>query len=162
MFTLVVATHVQSVEAWQASLATVQQDPAYQEWFRTFKQFAEDGQREFLHVEQANPGWSGRGAVVVRSCFRALEWRAAEALDLVRTYGALLVDQQVGRHPRLLSDLSGRLFNVVIEIETADLKDWDDHRRTMFLDAQFQVWFQRLTTCVSHGSHSFFTVAGPA
>ena len=162
MFTLVVAHHVESVEAWQAILASVQRDPAYQEWFRTFKQFAEDGQREFLRVEQANKGWSGRGAVVVRSCFRALEWRAAEALDLVRTYGALLVDQGVGRHPRLLGDLSGRLFNVVIEIETANLKDWDDHRRTMFLDAQFQVWFQRLTTSVSHGSHTFFTVAGPA
>ena len=54
------------------------------------------------------------------------------------------------------------MFNVVIEIETANLKDWDDHRRTMFLDAQFQVWFQRLTTSVSHGSHTFFTVAGPA
>jgi hypothetical protein len=162
MFTLVVARHVESVEAWQAGLAAVQQDPAYQEWFRTFKQFAEDGQREFLHLEQANNGWSGRGVVVVRSCFRALEWRAAEALDLVRTYGALLVDQGVGRSPRLLSDLSGRLFNVIIEIETANLKDWDDHRRTMFLDPQFQVWFQRLMTCVSHGSHTFFTVAGPA
>src|SRR3990172_9015648 len=73
--------------------------------------------------------WPGRGAVIVRSCFRALEWRAAEALDLVRIYGALLVDQGVGRHPRLLGDLSGRLFNVVIEIETSNLKDWDDHRR---------------------------------
>ncbi|MBF8255466.1 MAG: hypothetical protein HW375_373, partial [Anaerolineales bacterium] len=48
MFTLVVASHVESVGAWQAALAAVQQDPAYQEWFRTFKQFAEDGQREFL------------------------------------------------------------------------------------------------------------------
>jgi hypothetical protein len=162
MFTLVVGYHVDSVESWQAGMAAAQQDPAYQEWFRSFKQFAEDGQREFLQVEQPNGGWSGRGAIVVRSCFRALEWRAAEALDLVRNYGALLVDQGVGRNPRLLSDLSGRLFNVIIEIETANLKDWDDHRRTMFLDAQFQVWFQRLATCVSHGSHAFFTVAGPA
>ena len=162
MFTLVVARHVDSVEAWQKSLATVHQDPAYQEWFRTFKQFAEDGQREFLRVEQPNVGWSRRGTVVVRSCFRALEWRAAEALDLVRTYGALLVDQGVGRQPRLLSDLSGRLFNVIIEIETANLKDWDDHRRTMFVDPQFQVWFQRLATTVTHGSHAFYTVAGPA
>jgi hypothetical protein len=162
MFTLVVAQHVDSVEAWQAGLAAVQSDAAYQDWFRSFKQFAEDGHREFLQVEQPNGGWSGRGAIVVRSHFRALEWRAAEALELVRTYGALLVDQGVGRNPRLLSDLSGRMFNVIIEIETANLKDWDDHRRTMFLDAQFQVWFQRLATSVNHGSHAFFTVAGPA
>ena len=162
MFTLVVARQVPSVEAWLTGVAALQRDAAYQEWFRSFKQFAEDGQREFLQVEQPNAGWSKGGAIVVRTCFRALEWRAAEALDLVRTYGALLVDQGVGRQPRLLSDLSGRLFNVIIEIETDDLKQWDDHRRTMFLDAQFQVWFQRLTTCVSHGSHTFFNVAGPA
>jgi len=58
--------------------------------------------------------------------------------------------------------MSGRMFNVIIEIETANLKDWDDHRRTMFQDALFQVWFRRLTACVSHGSHAFFTVAGLA
>jgi hypothetical protein len=162
MYTLVVAHHVDSVEAWQALLATVHQDRAYQEWFRSFKQFAEDGQREFLQVEQANQGWSGQGAIVVRSCFRALEWRVAEALELVHTYGALLVDQHVGQRPRLLTDVSGRMFNVIIEIESANLKDWDDHRRTMFQDAQFQVWFRRLATCVSHGSHAFFTVASLA
>ena len=162
MFTLVVAHHVDSVEAWQAALSAIQQDRAYQEWFRSFKQFAEDGQREFLRVERPNQGWSGRGTIVVRTCFRALEWRVAEALELIHTYGALLVDQGVGQRPRLLSDMSGRMFNVIIEIETANLKDWDDHRRTMFQDAQFQVWFRRLTACVSHGSHAFFTVAGLA
>jgi hypothetical protein len=162
MFALIVARHVDSVEAWQSAMGRLQADPHYQEWFRSFKQFAENGHREFLVVEQPNRGWSGRGAVVVRSCFQALEWRVAEALDLIKAYGALLVDQGVGERPRVLSDLSGSMFNVMIEIETRDLKDWDDHRRTMFLDAQFQVWFRRLAGCVSHGSHDFFTVAGPA
>ncbi|HSR47023.1 MAG TPA: hypothetical protein VLL77_03450 [Anaerolineales bacterium] len=162
MFTLVVARHVDSVEAWQAAMGRLQVDPAYQEWFRSFKQFAENGRREFLMVDQPNRGWSGRGAIVVRSCFQALEWRVAEALDLTKAYGALLVDQGVGERPRVLSDLSGSMFNVMIEIETRDLKNWDDHRRTMFRDAQFQVWFRRLTACVSHGSHDFLTVAGPA
>jgi hypothetical protein len=162
MYTLVVARHVGSVEAWQESMSDLQKDPAYAEWFRSFKQFAENGRREFLAVEQPNDGWSGRGVVVVRSCFQALEWRQAEALELVRTYGALLVDQGVGRRPRVLSDLSGPMFNLIIEIETGNLREWDEHRRTMFLDAQFQVWFRRLVACVSHGSHEFLTVAGPA
>lgn len=162
MYTLIVSRHVVSVEAWQAAMAELLADGAYQEWFRSIKQFVENGRREFLTVEQPNEGWSGRGAVVVRSCFQALEWRVGEALDLVRTYGALLVDQGVGRRPRVLSDLSGQMFNVMIEIETGNLQEWDGHRRTMFLDAQFQVWFRRLSGCVSHGSHDFFTVAGPA
>lgn len=162
MYTLVVARHVPSVEAWQADMKRLESNRTYQDEFRSFKQFAENGRREFLVVEQANAGWSGRGAIVVRSCFQALEWRVAEALELAKTYGALLQDQGVGSRPRVLSDLSGPMFNLMIEIETTNLKEWDDHRRTMFLDPQFQVWFRRLAACVSHGSHDFFTVAGPA
>jgi hypothetical protein len=52
------------------------------------------------------------------------------------------------------------MFNTFIEIETPDLRTWDDSRRNLFDDPQFQVWFLRLTGCVSGGSHRFYTVAG--
>ncbi len=162
MFNLVVSRHVVSVDQWEGAMAGLAEDPGYQEWFRPVSQLISNGHREYLRVEQPNGGWSAPGVVVVRSCFRALEWRVPEALDLLRSYGAMLEDQGVGRRPRLLSELTGHLFNVMIEVETRDLKEWDDHRRSMFRDPQFQVWFQRLTACVSHGSNAFFSVAGPA
>lgn len=162
MFNLVVARHVESVDQWEGAMAGLTEDSGYQEWFRPVSQLISNGHREYLRVEQENEGWSAPGVVVVRSCFRALEWRVPEALDLLRSYGAMLEDQGVGRRPRLLSELTGHLFNVMIEIETRDLKEWDDHRRSMFRDPQFQVWFQRLTSCVSHGSNAFFSVAGLA
>jgi hypothetical protein len=161
MFTLSTALHLETTEAWQKMNATVLASPEYQEWFKLFKQYVEEGQREFHTVEQANHGWSSVGAVVVRSCFRALEWRVDETLELLRTYGAMLLDQGVGSRPRILTAGTGRLFNLIIEVEAVDLKTWDEHRRGLFGDPQFQVWFHRLAGCVSHGSHDFLTVAGP-
>jgi hypothetical protein len=161
MFALSTALHLDSDDAWHKMNATVLASPEYQEWFKLFKQYVEEGHREFHTVEAANPGWSGVGAIVVRTCFRALEWRVEETLELLRTYGAMLIDQGVGSRPRILTAGSGRLFNLIIEIEATDLKTWDDHRRGLFRDPQFQVWFRRLTACVSHGSHDFLKVAGP-
>src|SRR3990170_8196 len=161
MFALTTALHLDSNDMWNRMTATVLTSPEYQEWFKLFKQYVEEGTREFHTVEQPNGGWSGVGATVIRSCFRALEWRVVETLDLLRTYGAMLVDLGVGSRPRLLTAGSGRLFNLIIEVEAGDLKTWDDHRRHLFRDPQFQVWFRRLSTCVSHGSHDFLTVAGP-
>lgn len=160
MYSLVTGLHVDSLAAWEKIQAALARGKEVQEWFRPFKQYVEDGAREFNSVEQANGGWSGPGAIVVRSCFRALEWRMAETVDLLKTYGAMLVDSGVGSRPRILSDASGRMFNTFIEIETPDLRTWDDHRRNLFRDPQFEVWFLRLVGCVSHGSHAFYTVAG--
>jgi hypothetical protein len=160
MFTLVTGLQVESMEEWDRLATSTTQAKAYRDWFRPFQQFVENGARSFNLVAQANAGWSAAGAVVVRTCFRALEWRLAETVDLLKTYGAMLVDAGVGSRPRILTASSGWMFNTIIEIETPDLKVWDTHRKTMFRDPQFQVWFMRLAACASHGSHEFFTVAG--
>lgn len=160
MYSLVAALHVDSMRDWENAQESFAKGKDFQEWFRPFKQYVEGGHREFNRVEQANEGWSARGAIVVRSYFRALEWRMAETVELLKTYGAMLVDSKVGSRPRILTDASGAMFNTFIEIETPDLKTWDEHRANLFRDPQFQVWFLRLTACVSHGSHAFYTVAG--
>lgn len=160
MFTLTTGWQLDSLAAWEHIREATFAHPKFPEWYGPFQQVVGDGSREFYQVEQPNEGWSGEGAVVVRSCFRALEWRIQETVDLLRTYGAMLVDCGVASRPRILTDASGRMFNVVIEAEPPDLKAWDVHRKTMYRDAQFQAWFRRLLTCVSHGSHEFYSVAG--
>ncbi|OGO09939.1 MAG: hypothetical protein A2Z66_10135 [Chloroflexi bacterium RBG_13_66_10] len=160
MYTLHEAMHFESLESWDGSLQALFARPEFQEWFKDWKQFVEDGSREFYRVEQDNGGWSGKGAVVVRSCFRALAWRVHDAVDLLKDHGAMLVDCGVGQRPRVLTDASGRMFNIVLEVETPDLHTWEQHRRTMFRDPSFQAWFQRLLTCMSHGSHEFHSFLG--
>lgn len=160
MFLLEESWQIESLDAWRSTMQATFAGSAFQEWFRHFQQHIEDGQREFFNVEQANAGWSGEGALVVRTCFRAREWRIREVVELAAAYGAMLQDCGVGERPRVLTDASGRMFNVVIEVETPDLKVWDDHRRSMFRDPQFQVWFGRLRGCVVRGAHEFYRVVG--
>jgi len=160
MYTLREALHFPSIQAWEDGLQSLFARPEYDAWFKDWKQFVEDGEREFFRVEQDNAGWSGPGAIVVRSCFRALEWRVHETVSLLKDHGAMLADCGVATRPRVLTDASGRMFNAVLEVETPDLRTWDEHRQSMFGDPMFQAWFQRLLTCASHGSHEFYRLVG--
>lgn len=159
MFTLVTAVHLDSVADWERLAPASWAEPGFKEWYTSFQLFVSDGQRRFYTVEQANAGWSGPGAIVVRTCFRTLEWRVAETIGLLKTYGGLLEESGVGERARILTDFSGPMFNAIIEIEARDLMTWDQHRRTMFGEAQFQVWMKQLTTCVTRGTHEFYQVA---
>ncbi len=160
MYTLVTCLHLDSMAEWERVSAETWKMAGFQDWFRSFQLFVADGRRRFYTVEQANPGWSKRGAIIVRYTFRSLEWRLADTLDLVKSHGAMLADCTVGDRARVLTDFSGPMYNVILEVETPDLKVWDDHRRTMFADPQFQVWFTKLATCVARGGHEFLRVAG--
>jgi hypothetical protein len=158
MYTLRECLYFDSLQGWEDGIQTLFARPEYDEWFKDWKQFVVDGAREFFRVEMDSGTWSTPGAVVVRSSFHALEWRLHDAVSLLKDHGAMLVDCGVGQRPRVLTDASGRMFQVVQEIETPDLQTWQEHRLTMFNDPSFQAWFQRLLTCVSHGSNEFYTV----
>jgi hypothetical protein len=159
MFTVYTYSIFPSLQAWEDGLQKLFATGFFQEWFKDWKQYVEDGSREFYHLEKDNGGWSAPGAVIVRSSFHALEWRVHDAVALVADHGALLADSGVASRHRVLTDASGRMFNVVQEVETPDLRTWEEHRRSMFGDPTFQSWFRRLLTCVSSGSHEFYSVA---
>ncbi|OGO13853.1 MAG: hypothetical protein A2Y93_00270 [Chloroflexi bacterium RBG_13_68_17] len=148
-----------SIQAWEDGLQVLFASAGFQDWFKDWKQYVEDGSREFFHIERDNEGWSSPGALIVRSCFRALEWRVHDAVALLTDHGALLADAGVAVRHRVLTDASGRMFNVVQEVETTDLGTWEEHRRTMFSNPTFQSWFRRLLTCVSSGTNEFYTLA---
>jgi len=162
MFTVYEYSILPSIQSWEDSLQALFASARFQEWFKDWKQYVEDGSREFFHIEKDNAGWSAPGAVIVRSCFRALEWRVRDAVALISDHGDLLADSGVATRHRVLTDASGRMFNVVQEVETTDLRAWEEHRRTMFSDPTFQSWFHRLLTCVSGGTHEFYSVAALA
>src|SRR3989304_5333509 len=109
MYTLREAMHFRSLEAWDESSQALFARPEFQEWFKDWKQFVEDGNREFFHVEHDKGGWSGKGAVVVRSCFRALPWRVHDAVDLLKDHGAMLADSGVGQRGRVLTEARGAI-----------------------------------------------------
>jgi hypothetical protein len=132
--------------------------PEFDEWFKQFQLFVEGGQRDYYNVEGSFETWSHPGVVVVRETYRAYKWQIHRAVELLQRYGGLLVHRSVGFNPRILTDLSGPMFQAIIEIETESMSAWENARRTLFREVEFQVWFNQMLTSVEAGTHEFFRV----
>lgn len=158
MFSLVMEFMAESQAEWESLNQEFLGSAEFPDWFKEFPLLIEDGRREFYTVEGPYSNWSKPGVVVVRQSFRVREWQIRQAVDLLKRYGALLVDSQVGRNPRILTDVSGPMFQAVIDIETDNLYDWEQHRRAMFRRPEFGLWFVQLTGLAKMGTHEFFRV----
>jgi hypothetical protein len=158
MYTFVTEMAVPSMAQWESVRTSVFDRSGYGDWFKQFQLIVDHGRLEMFTVEGDHGGWSRPGAVVVREVYRALKWQIRPTVALLQRYGALLEDSQVGRNPRVLTDLSGEMFTCVIEIETDELSDWEKHRREMYKRPEFQAWFAQLGSSVEQGWHEFYRV----
>ncbi len=61
---------------------------------------------------------------------------------------------------RLLVDLSGTFFTVVVEIEVESLAEWEARMAQLFATPETADWFARMTTFVESGHREFYTIAG--
>ncbi len=132
--------------------------PEFERWFKQFQLFVEGGRREYYSVEGPIQTWSRPGAVVVRETYQAYQWQIHTAVALLQRYGGLLEFFNVGSKPRILTDVSGPMFQAVIEIETESLSTWESQRRTLYREVEFQVWFNQMMTSIEAGTHEFFRV----
>ena len=60
---------------------------------------------------------------------------------------------------RLLVDLSGRFFTVVVEIEVESLAEWEARMAELFSRPDTADWFARMTNFVESGHREFYTIA---
>ena len=60
---------------------------------------------------------------------------------------------------RLLVDLSGRFFSVVVEIEVESLAEWEDRMAKMFAAPETADWFARITFFIDSGTPEFYTIS---
>jgi hypothetical protein len=132
--------------------------PEFGEWFKQFQLFVEGGRREYYNVEGPLNTWSRPGVMVVREAYRAFKWQIHTAVSLLQRYGGLLEFYEVGKNPRILTDVSGPMFQAVIEVETESMSAWESQRRTLYRGVEFQVWFTQMLTSVEAGNHEFYRV----
>jgi hypothetical protein len=156
MYTFISELTFDSLGEWEDQRSDVFHGPGFDEWFREFQLIVQTGHQEFYLFEGEHEGWSRPGVVIVREVYRALKWQIRPAVALLQRYGALLTDAGVGQHPRILTDLSGDMFQAVIEIETEGLSGWEAMRRELYKRADFQVWFAQLSSSVEMGWHEFY------
>ena len=93
--------------------------------------------------------------ILVRNVFQAKYGRGDELVQLIKEAQPILAKYGMGRQ-RILTDLAGPFFTVVMEIEAEDLADYERSREA-FADPEFGSWFERMTEFVESGSREFFT-----
>lgn len=158
MYTLINEFVAQNLDDFESSRDQSMLKPGFEEWFRQFQLFVEGGKREFYNVEGVYASWTKPGLIVVRETYTTFKWQIRNAVALLERYGGLLVDRGVGQHPRILTDASGQMFQAVIEIETESMSDWETHRREVYQQTEFQVWFIQMLTVAQAGGHEFYRV----
>jgi hypothetical protein len=158
MYSLVNEFVVNDMAEFSQLRAKQEAQPEFERWFKQFQLFIEGGRREYYTVEGPLVTWSRPGVVVVREAYRTYKWQIHTAVGLLQRYGGFLEFFGVGSKPRILTDLSGPMFQAVIEIETESLSTWENQRRDLYRQAEFQVWFNQMMTSVEAGSHEFFRV----
>jgi hypothetical protein len=158
MYTLVNTYVTQDLGQFEILRDQLFATPGFDPWFKQFQLFVEDGRREYYNVEGPYEEWSGPGMVVVRETYHTYKWQIHNAVSLLQRYGGLLVNRGVGQKPRILTDASGPMFQAAIEIETDSLSSWESHRRSLFNEVEFRVWFNQMLTSVESGSHEFYRV----
>ncbi len=158
MYTLVTEFVVPNLSAFEAARSASMKKPGHEAWVRQFQLFVEGGKREYYTVEGAYAAWTRPGLIVVREAYRTYKWQTETTLSLLKRYGGLLSDRGVGQKPRILTDASGPMFQAVIEIETESMSEWETHRRDVYQQVEFQVWFNQMMTSVEAGAHEFYRV----
>lgn len=158
MYTFVSELMCSSLGEWEAIRTDFWEQRGFGEWFKEFQLIVQSGRQEFFTVECEHTGWSRPGVVVVREIYNALKWQIRPTVNLLQRYGALLEDNGVGRNCRILTDLSGTMFRAIIEIETEGLSEWENNRRGLYQQAEFQAWFTQLASAVEGGHHEFYRV----
>lgn len=158
MYTLVNEFVVENLAEFEKQRLDQYAQPVFDKWFKQFQLFVEGGRREYFNVEGPFETWSRAGVLVVRESYRAYKWQIRRAVELLQRYGGLMMFRGVGVKPRILTDMSGSMFQAVIEIETESMSAWESQRRDLFREVEFQVWFKQMQASVEAGSHEFYRV----
>ncbi len=158
MYSFVSEIACRGLSEWEQMRTSLYEQPGFANWFKEFQLIVQTGQQEFYTVEGEHPGWSRPGVILVRESYRAFKWQIRPTVGLLQRYGALLTAFGVGSNPRILTDLSGEMFRATIEIETEGLSAWEEQRRHLYRQADFQAWFMQLASAVEIGAHDFYRV----
>lgn len=94
--------------------------------------------------------------ILVRDVFRLKFGKARDALATWKAMGAHM--QRAGMPtPRILTDLVGPYYTLVMETTYADLGTWEREMRTA-LDDEFRSLYQKFTPLVESGYREIFTI----
>jgi hypothetical protein len=93
--------------------------------------------------------------VLVRGVFRA---KFGKGNDLVALFKEAHKQFPTGYADRILTDLSGPFFTVVVETQADSLAEWEQRAAEIFAGPDFGDWFARMTSLVESGHREFYSI----
>lgn len=101
--------------------------------------------------------------IVIRNVFQLRFGKAREAVALMKE--GLAIQQRVVTgvelSTRLLTDLTGPFYTLVLELTVQDLATFESYGPKLFGDKEWQAYYQRLAPLVESGHREIFTVVDP-
>lgn len=98
--------------------------------------------------------------ILVRDVFRLRFGKARDALALWQEGLDFLRRSHGTRDARLLTDLTGPYYTLVLETTYDGLAGFEHAARTAMDDADWRAWYARFTPLVESGYRELFTVVG--
>ena len=96
--------------------------------------------------------------IVIRNVFRLKFGKAKEALPLIKESVAIQTRAGLPVTSRILTDLTGPFYTVVLELTVASLSAWEAEAPKFMANKDFQANYQKLTPLVESGHREIFTV----
>ena len=96
--------------------------------------------------------------VVIRNVFRLKFGKAKEAVALVREGVALQKRAGANFSQRVLTDLTGPFYTVVLELTVPNLSAFETEAPRFMADKDFQANYQKLVPLVESGHREIFTI----
>jgi hypothetical protein len=97
--------------------------------------------------------------ILVRDVFQAKYGSGDELVALFKEASEM---SYWGGNQRLLTDLSGEFFTVVVETEVESLAEYERLRDEEFSKPGFADWFARMVPLVESGRREFYTIEASA
>ena len=95
--------------------------------------------------------------IVVRNVFRLKFGKAKDAKALIQE-GAALMKKYENITPRLLTDVTGEFYTLVMEVEYENLASFEKMAKENMGTKEIVEWYQRFVPLVDSGSREIFTV----
>ena len=99
--------------------------------------------------------------IQVREVFQLQFGRAREAIALARE-GAAIEARHGGVQARILTDLTGDYYTLVLESDHESLAAFERFLESAMASAEFRAWYPRFAALVSSGRREIFRVVSPA
>lgn len=94
--------------------------------------------------------------ILVRNVFQAKFGKADELVAIFKEMRQVL--SEPANNQRILTDLSGPFYTVVLEAEVESLAEWERSRAEMFSNPQFGAVFARTIDLVDSGRAEYYTI----